>query len=457
MRNFILAVLFGLFLSPAVTMAAPPQHLSSCKITMSSSSFITTNCTVAERKLVAAAQNKPTAKQVDTGLDRLAGKEYLTINTICNIKGGRRKAARRLVERCYRRAGEGQRLILGNAFDNLQDIKACKGVKGLGKQVNCMINQDNNILLPLIERTLDAHEAYMKGLKFMIDMGCSFKGGKLKCASSAGLIALILFYALMGWVGRVKSVLIIVAAAAGCLAASVAEGACTAEQLAFNYVGAQYGVVYPCGEQVKKPAPKKAEKLDVKASIRAYFESIHHTIRVDENPGRLDRITTAFEAVYGDEPMEVQKLALAICLKETGCGFSEALSYKIRGGKVKKSHRIYTREVYMSKAQACGVVQVATHGLKGECARLNSSFEYAFRAQLRWLKTYWNEGVEDEKGRLPKVDLYDFSSWKKEVKRKDKKGKMTTYYAYRYNGGGRKAWKYGRKVMEIYAMMKGEK
>ena len=451
MRNLILA--FGLVLISAVTAMAAPSQPSSCKIAVSGSSFVAVNCTAAERKLIAAAQSKPTTKQVNAGLVRLLGKEYLVINTICHLKGGRRKAARSLVERCYRRAGEAQRLILGNAIGNLQDIKACKGVKTLGQQVNCMIDQNNRLLLPLIERTLDAHEAYMKGLKFIIDHGCQLKGGELKCASNTGLVLLILFYALMGWMARVRSVLIIVIAAVGCLTASVAEGACTTEQLAFNQVGSQYGVVYPCGE---KPVSKKM-KIDVEGSIRAYFKSIHHTVRLDENPDRLRRIAVAFQAVYGNEPLEVQKLALAICLKETGCGFSEAYSYKIRGGKVKKSHQIYTREVYMSKAQACGIIQVATHGLKGECARLNASFEYAFKAQLNWLKTYWNEGIEDSKGRLPKVDLYDFPSWQKRVPRKDEKGKMTTFYAYRYNGGGRKAWRYGQKVMAIYKIMKEKK
>lgn len=195
MRNLILA--FGLFLLPAVTMAAP-SNPSSCKIISSSSSFVATNCTAAERKLIAAAQAKPTTKQVDKGLDFLAGKQYLVINTVCGLmKGGRRKAARRLVERCYRRAGEGQRLILGNALKNLSDIKACKGIKVLGQQVNCMIDQDNKVLLPLIERTLDAHEAYMEGVKFMINHGCTFKGGKLKCAGFSPIGAILFLVALL--------------------------------------------------------------------------------------------------------------------------------------------------------------------------------------------------------------------------------------------------------------------
>ena len=104
----------------------------------------------------------------------------------------------------------------------------------------------------------------------------------------------------------------------------------------------------------------------------------------------------------------------------------------------------------MSKAQACGIIQVSTQGLKGECARLNGSFEYAFKAQLSWLNTHWNQGVKDSDGRLPKVDLYNFGSWQKGVKRAG----ATTYYVYRYNGGGRTAWKYGKVVMEeIHPLM----
>lgn len=195
MRNLIFA--FGLFLFPAVTMAAPPNPSSSCKIISSTTSFVTTGCTAAERKLIAAAQAKPTTKQVDKALERLTGKAYLVINTLCKLKGGRRKAARRLVERCYRRADEGQRIILRNALNNLQDIKACKDVKSLGRQVNCMIDQNNRILLPLIERTLDAHEAYMRGLRFMINQGCTFKGGQIKCAGLNPLTLIVFLISLL--------------------------------------------------------------------------------------------------------------------------------------------------------------------------------------------------------------------------------------------------------------------
>lgn len=194
MRNIILA--FGLLLLPVVTMAAPPQP---CKITIDIKGTITAQgCTATERKLVMAAQAKPTVKQVAAGLQKLEGKQYLAINYLCKFKRGRRKAPRSLVERCYRRAGEGQRLILRNALNNLQDIKACRGIKSLGQQVNCMIDQNNRLLLPLIERTLDTHEAYMRGLKFMINHhGCHLKGGKVKCAGFSPVGAVLFLITLL--------------------------------------------------------------------------------------------------------------------------------------------------------------------------------------------------------------------------------------------------------------------
>ena len=161
MRCLILFA-FGLIV-PAVTMAAP----TNCKITSTKTSFTATNCTAAERKLISAAQAKPTTQQVKGALDKLAGKQYLTINTICKLKRGRRKAARSLVERCYNRAGQGQRIIIRNALKNLGDIKACRGVKRLGQQIDCMIDQNNRILVPIIEDTLDAQETYVRGVKFI--------------------------------------------------------------------------------------------------------------------------------------------------------------------------------------------------------------------------------------------------------------------------------------------------
>ena len=263
---------------------------------------------------------------------------------------------------------------------------------------------------------------------------------------SCGGFLIVLLYGLLGMLGGCRSKLLVVLVALGSMT-SLADAACTSAELSGNKVAAQYGMkLYDCAEK------KETRQLDVKASIRAYFTSKRYTKRLDENPGRLDRITAAFEAVYGGEPIEVQKLALALCLKETGCGFSEASSWKVSGGKVVRSHAIYEREVYMSRAEACGIIQVGTRGLKGECARLNSSFAYAFKAQLNWLRTHWNQGIKDRNGRLPKVDLYSSGSWQRGIKRG--KNGSTTYYVYRYNGGGGTAWEYGRVVMEeIYPLM----
>lgn len=461
MRNLLLA--FGLTLFSAVTAMAVPSQ-PQCKFQVLSSGRIafTKACTSDEKRLLPEAVKAVTEKYTlkrDLKSAMRSAQGFYSRN--CSKVVGSRKATSRNWLKCYDSLPSTklqQQMMIPSISLQTYVWEVCSRIKGLDNLADCAekaaTDADGKINTTIFEiisdyRTLKAEkEAGSRYIKHVTG-GCKLSPfGKLKCAGSAGSIVLILFYTLMGWVGRIRSVLVVVLAAIGCLTASVAEGACTPEQLAFNYVGAQYGVLYPCA---KEEAPS-ASKLDVKASIRAYFESKRYTKRLDENPDRLNRVAAAFEAVYGNEPLEVQKLALAICLKETGCGFSEAYSYKIRGGKVEKSHQIYTREIYMSKAQACGIIQVATHGLKGECARLNGSFEYAFKAQLNWLKTYWNKGIEDSKGRLPKVDLYNFSSWQKKVERGN--GKVTTYYVYRYNGGKKKAWKYGRIVMEqIYPLM----
>ena len=180
MRNLLLA--FGLILIPAVVMAAPSNSNSTCEVSTSTDgSIVAKGCTANERKLIAAAQFKPTTQQVDRGLNRLAGAQYTVINEICKLKGGRHKAARSLVENCYRKSGEGQLLILNNALNHLGDIKACKGMKVLGQQVFCLIDQNNKLLVPLIERTLEARKSYMKAIKFLRSRGCTLRSGKLEC------------------------------------------------------------------------------------------------------------------------------------------------------------------------------------------------------------------------------------------------------------------------------------
>ena len=97
----------------------------------------------------------------------------------------------------------------------------------------------------------------------------------------------------------------------------------------------------------------------------------------------------------------------------------------------------------MSSKEACGLTQVDTRDNIGKvkCAVLNASYQNAFKWQKIWLETYWNDGSE----KRVKVSLYDLS-WLNPVSR----GGRLTYLPYRYNGGGAKAWAYGRKVMEIY-------
>lgn len=177
MRNLLLA--FGLILIPAAVMAAPSN--SKCEVSTTGSSVVAKNCTGDERKLIAKAKAKPTTKGVDRALNHLAGDQYRVINEVCRLNGGRHKAARSLVENCYRNAGEGQLLILNNALNHLGDIKACKGMKVLGEQIFCLIDQNSKLLVPLIERTLEARKSYMKGIKFMISRGCTLRGEKLEC------------------------------------------------------------------------------------------------------------------------------------------------------------------------------------------------------------------------------------------------------------------------------------
>lgn len=179
MRNFILA--FGLILVPAAVVAAPSNSDSRCEVSTYDDGIVARGCTADERKLIAAAQAKPTTQQVDKALNRLAGDQYAVINHVCKLKDGRRKAARSLVENCYRKSGEGQLLILNNALNHLGNIKACRGMKNLYEQIYCMIDQNNKLLVPLIERTIEARKVYLRAIKFMRGRGCTFHDQKLEC------------------------------------------------------------------------------------------------------------------------------------------------------------------------------------------------------------------------------------------------------------------------------------
>lgn len=209
-------------------------------------------------------------------------------------------------------------------------------------------------------------------------------------------------------------------------------------------------------ELPEPPKPKYVEVIDVAASIASWNEEAWCRTHWDKGnkcwfkdrqkqyPFKAKAIAKAFKAVWGSSPIEVQKLALAICLKETGCGFSEQRNWKKSGGKITQTGEVtYKSHKFMSNREACGLTQVDTRDNIGKvrCATLNKSYENAFRWQKIWLKTYWNDGSN----KRVKVSLSGLK-WLKPVKRGDEE----TYLPYRYNGGGRKAWAYGRKVMEIY-------
>jgi hypothetical protein len=207
---------------------------------------------------------------------------------------------------------------------------------------------------------------------------------------------------------------------------------------------------------VETPKPKYAEVIDVATSIASWNKEAWCRTHWDKGnkcwfkdrqkqyPTKALAIAKAFKAVWGNEPIEVQKLALALCLKETGCGFSEERNWKKSGRKITQTgERTYKTSKFMSSKEACGLTQVDTRDNIGKvkCAVLNASYQNAFKWQKIWLETYWNDGSE----KRVKVSLYDLS-WLNPVSR----GGRLTYLPYRYNGGGAKAWAYGRKVMEIY-------
>ena len=96
----------------------------------------------------------------------------------------------------------------------------------------------------------------------------------------------------------------------------------------------------------KKPTPTPAPKtstpselqvapaptLNLKESLQAFLlrewvrgggEKRWWVDRVEANPERFERLQAAFVAVWGSAPLNQQKLALALCLVETGCGFGE--------------------------------------------------------------------------------------------------------------------------------------
>ena len=204
--------------------------------------------------------------------------------------------------------------------------------------------------------------------------------------------------------------------------------------------------------------PKHIEVIDVNASIASWNEEAWcreywdnnvkcwFKDRQEEYPAKAKAIAKAFKSVWGSSPIEIQKLALAICLKETGCGFSEQKSWKKSGGEITQTgKRIYKSSKFMSNREACGLTQVDTRDNIGKvkCAVLNASYKNAFKWQKIWLETYWNDG---HKATPTKVDLYS-KEWLKPYQINEDN---SSYLIWRYNGGGKGAWKYGRITMNIY-------
>lgn len=200
--------------------------------------------------------------------------------------------------------------------------------------------------------------------------------------------------------------------------------------------------------------------VDVKASTTTYLRQqwckgvegkCWFKDRQEGREKKAEAIASAFRAVWGSEPLELQRLALALCLKETGCGFSEERSWRKRGSKISQTgERIYKSSKFMSSREACGLTQVDTRKMVGRyrCAWLNASYLNAFKAQKAWLKGFWNDGGRPAKPvELAKLD------WLKPVSRGPAEKQVQTYLIYRYNGGGPSAWRYGREVMAIYNMI----
>lgn len=234
------------------------------------------------------------------------------------------------------------------------------------------------------------------------------------------------------------------------------EAVCTAAKVDANAVSITHGYyLYP--ECVKapespKPQPKKVEQvIDLKASIKSFLKEewrkeVGSTTwwkdRIEENPKRFKEVEKAFFTVWGKAPLEQQKLALALCLVETGCGFGEMRNWRVRGKKWTRHKRFFETHKFLSRAGACGITQVVPQVLGLKCANANASYLAAFKLQKRWLEEKWNDGTKGG----PRIYLEDHKTWLTPIQR----GGKTTYYPYRYNGGGKSAWRYGRKWKVAY-------
>lgn len=192
-----------------------------------------------------------------------------------------------------------------------------------------------------------------------------------------------------------------------------------------------------------------APALDIKKSLQAFLlkewikgggEERWWVDRVEANLDRFARLEAAFMAVWSQAPLNQQKLALALCLVETGCGFGETRNWKLRNGEWSRGDRFWNTEVFLSRAGACGVTQVVPQVLGKNCAHANLSYYSAFALQKQWLMENWTESDGRTKVSLESED------WLHPVYMDG----QTTYLPYRYNGGGSGAWRYGRRWKEAY-------
>lgn len=231
------------------------------------------------------------------------------------------------------------------------------------------------------------------------------------------------------------------------------QAICTAEKLEANVVSITHGYyLYPECVKAPEPQPKGVDQvIDLKASIKSFLKKkwkkeVGSTTwwkdRVEENPERFKELKKAFFAVWGNSPLEEQKLALALCLLETGCGFGEGRSKKLRNGEWSEGQQFFQSHKFLSKAGACGVTQVLPQLFGLKCRHANASYLAAFKLQKRWLEEKWNDGLRPAK----KVWLKDHKSWLGLV---DRRGEVT-YLPYRYNGDGKAARRYGRKWKAAY-------
>ena len=194
-----------------------------------------------------------------------------------------------------------------------------------------------------------------------------------------------------------------------------------------------------------------APALDIKKSLQTFLlkewikgggEERWWVDRVEADLDRFARLEAAFMAVWSQAPLNQQKLALALCLIETGCGFGESRNWKLRGKTWSRGDRFYETEKFLSRAEACGVTQVIPQVLGSDCSYANASYLNAFRLQKRWLEEKWRHGgaavdLQGEEWLLP-LEVVEIGA------------KETTYLPYRYNGGGKGAWRYGRRWKEAY-------